>query len=44
MLGGYAHKLARIDLSTGHVEYFTPDPKDLEMCVGGPGPGGQVRV
>jgi aldehyde:ferredoxin oxidoreductase len=39
MLGGYAHKLARIDLSTGHVEYFTPDPKDLEMCAGGRGLG-----
>lgn len=39
MLGGYAHKLARIDLSTGHVEYFAPDPKDLEMYVGGRGLG-----
>jgi aldehyde:ferredoxin oxidoreductase len=39
MLGGYAHKLARIDLSTGQVEYFAPDPKDLEMYVGGRGLG-----
>jgi aldehyde:ferredoxin oxidoreductase len=39
VLGGYAHKLARIDLSTGHVEYFAPDPKDLEMYVGGRGLG-----
>ena len=29
MLGGYAHRIARIDLSTGRVEYFAPDPKDL---------------
>ncbi len=39
MLGGYAHRLARIDLSTGQVEYFAPDPKDLEMYVGGRGLG-----
>jgi aldehyde:ferredoxin oxidoreductase len=39
MLGGYVHKLARIDLSTGQVEYFAPDPKDLEMYVGGRGLG-----
>jgi aldehyde:ferredoxin oxidoreductase len=39
MLGGYAHKLARIDLSTGQVECFAPDPKDLEMYVGGRGLG-----
>jgi aldehyde:ferredoxin oxidoreductase len=39
VLGGYAYKLARIDLSTGHVEYFAPDPKDLEMYVGGRGLG-----
>jgi aldehyde:ferredoxin oxidoreductase len=39
MLGGYAHKLACIDLSTGQVEYFAPDPKDLEMYVGGRGLG-----
>jgi len=39
MLGGYAHKLARINLSTGQVEYFAPDPKDLEMYVGGRGLG-----
>jgi len=39
MLGGYAHRIARIDLSTGQVEYFAPDPKDLEMYVGGRGLG-----
>lgn len=39
MLGGYAHRLARIDLSSGQVEYFAPDPKDLEMYVGGRGLG-----
>lgn len=39
MLGGYAHRLARIDLSSGRVEYFAPDPKDLEMYVGGRGLG-----
>lgn len=43
MLGGYAHRIARIDLSTGQVEYFAPDPKDLEMYVGA-GPRGEVRV
>jgi len=39
MLGGYAHRIARINLSSGQVEYFAPDPKDLEMYVGGRGLG-----
>lgn len=39
MLGGYAHRIARIDLTSGKVEYFAPDPKDLEMYVGGRGLG-----
>ncbi len=39
MLGGYKHKLARINLSTGSINYEAPRQADLEKYVGGRGLG-----
>ncbi len=39
MLGGYAHKLAKIDLTAGSVTYEVPKQDDLEKYVGARGLG-----
>ena len=39
MLGGYAHRLARIDLTRGTVTYEAPNEDDLKKYIGGRGLG-----
>ncbi len=39
MLGGYAHRLARIDLSSRTVSYEAPKEEDLKKYIGGRGLG-----
>lgn len=38
-LGGYANKIARVDLTTGQVRYEQPDESDLRKYIGGRGLG-----
>ena len=38
-LGGYANRIARIDLTTGAVAYETVDEQDARNYVGGRGLG-----
>ena len=37
--GGYANKIARIDLTKGKVTYETPNEDDLRKYIGGRGLG-----
>lgn len=39
VLGGYANRIARVDLTTGKVEYQQPDEADLRRYIGGRGLG-----
>jgi len=38
-LGGYANKIAQIDLTRGEVDYKKPDEDDLKKYIGGRGLG-----
>lgn len=38
-LGGYANRIARIDLTTGKVDYENPNEEDLKKYIGGRGLG-----